>query len=157
MKIRKLITDEQAVSSAIGVVLMVAVAVVLAAAVGAFAIDLATESTTKVPTASIETKWSERTSGGDSFDRVEITIEGGNALEAEYVTVSVGGDLAWDGSPQGNTQTFGGQKWSSGKIQSGDTLGLEETSTSDWATDETLRVVWNNGDKSQVLGTGTVQ
>ncbi|WP_323677603.1 hypothetical protein [Halorubellus sp. PRR65] len=43
-----------------------------------------------------------------------------------------------------------------GEIESGDTLGLEETSQSVFWSGETVRVLWNNGQKSQVLGSGTL-
>jgi flagellin-like protein len=154
MKLRHLFTDENAVSSTIGVVLMVAVTVILAAAVGAFALDLASESSEKVPSASIETEWSHNTQNGNEYDLVAITMQGGDALESKFVSVSVAGTVAWEDGNAPNTPSIE-ENWGD-PIQSGDTLQLNESAPGAWGEGNTLRVVWNNGEKSQVLGTGSV-
>jgi flagellin-like protein len=64
--------DENAVSSTIGIVLMVAVTVILAAAVGAFALNLAGDTTEKSPTVSMDLSWG--TDGGDTV--VDVTPKG---------------------------------------------------------------------------------
>ncbi|WP_323676914.1 type IV pilin N-terminal domain-containing protein [Halorubellus sp. PRR65] len=155
MKVTVLFSADKAVSSTIGVVLMVAVTVILAAAVGSFALGLAEESTKKTPTATVETEWG--VDGGSQT--VDITIIGGDSVKSKFMSVTVDGTVIWkdSGVPSGvDITTIPGKTWTGPKIESGDTLGLKETSNSGLPDGKTLKVIWNNGQKSQVLGTGTV-
>jgi FlaG/FlaF family flagellin (archaellin) len=121
--------------------------------VGAFALGLAENSAEETPSASIEISWG--TDGG--ADTVDVTIVGGNAVEAKYVTVSLEGTVIWDEGVPGSVDftTYDSKTWSADKITAGDTLGLKETATNAIEADDTLKVIWNNGEKSQVLGSGT--
>ena len=140
-------------SSTIGVVLMVAVTVILAAAVGAFALDLAQEDTKETPSASIELEWG--MVGGD--DAVDITILGGDSVKSRFITVKhQDGTELWADGTTTNVSTYGGKTWNGDEIQSGDTLGLREDSSGVFQSDDTVKIVWNNGQKSQVLGSGTL-
>jgi len=158
MQLRNLLIEDDAVSSTIGVVLMVAVTVVLAAAVGTFALGLAEESAKKTPSTSIETKWGVTTVGGTTYETVDITILGGDSLKPRFVTVRYGGMVVWNSNSQamaGDLAIYGSKTWpTSSKIESGDTLGLREDATS-FTDEKLLQVVWNNGQKSQMLGSGT--
>ncbi len=136
---------------------MVAVTVVLAAAVGTFALGIAEESTKKTPTASVETEWGTTTVGGDTYDTVDVTILGGDAVKASYVTIENESATIWQGSgPKGSFTTYDGQTWSNAKIKSGDTLGIRETVADGFQSGDEIVVLWNNGQKSQVLGSGTM-
>ncbi|MFC6955448.1 type IV pilin N-terminal domain-containing protein [Halorubellus litoreus] len=140
-------------SSTIGVVLMVAVTVILAAAVGTFALGLAEESTKETPSASVEVKWG--TVGSD--DTVDITIVGGDSVKSRFVTVvHQDGTELWADGTTTDVSPYGGKTWSGDEIQSGDTLGLQEDSSDIFQSDDTVKVIWNNGQKSQVLGSGTL-
>jgi hypothetical protein len=154
MRIRGLLTEDDAVSSTIGVVLMVAVTVILAAAVGTFALGLAEESTKQTPSASIQVEWN--TVGGD--DAVDITILGGDSVKSKFLTVMKGdGTTIWeDGSPNGPYSTYASKTWGASEIESGDTLGLQEDNPGDFTEGDSVKVIWNNGQKSQVLGSGTL-
>ena len=101
MRLRRILTDDDAVSPAVGIVLLVAITVILAALVAAFTLGVAGNSTEETPSASVETEWGQTIAGGD-------------------------------------------------------TLGLREDTRS-MTTGNELEIVWNNGQKSQVLGTSTVQ
>ncbi|MFC6951941.1 type IV pilin N-terminal domain-containing protein [Halorubellus litoreus] len=156
MQLRALITDEDAISSTIGVVLMVAVTVILAAAVGTFALGLAEESTKETPSASIETERGVTTVAGTTHQTMDITIIGGDALKPKFVTVKLDGSVVWNSDEQAGATTgiaiYNSKTWpTSSKIESGDTLGLREDGTT-FTSDKTFQVVWNNGQKSQVLG-----
>jgi|AntRauTorcE11898_2_1112593.scaffolds.fasta_scaffold02922_2 FlaG/FlaF family flagellin (archaellin) len=151
MNIQSIFFEDDAVSSAIGVVLMIAVTVILAAAVGTFALGLAEESTKQTPSASVEVEWG--TVGDD--DTVDITILGGNAVESRFVTVvHQDGTELWTDSGMTGVTIYDGKTWSGSKIQSGDTLGLQETSGSVFQSGDSIKVIWNNGQKSQILGSG---
>ncbi|WP_227133699.1 type IV pilin [Halorubellus salinus] len=153
MKLSRLLIEDDAVSSTIGVVLTVAVTVILAAAVGTFALGLAEESTKQTPSASIEVEWD--TVGGD--DVVDITILGGDSVKSRFVNVvhQDGTELWSDGTTNG-VSIYDNKKWGGDEIQSGDTLGLQEDSSNVFQSDDTVKVIWNNGQKSQVLGSGTL-
>jgi FlaG/FlaF family flagellin (archaellin) len=155
MEIQTLFYDEDAVSSTIGVVLMVAVTVILAAAVGTFALGLAEESAKETPSASVETKRGETTVGATTYQTMDITIIGGDSLEPRFVTVRLDGTTVWsDSGTSSEVAVYDTKSWpSSSKIESGDTLGLREAGES-FTSDKTFQVVWNNGQKSQVLGSG---
>jgi flagellin-like protein len=153
MKISVIFADDNAVSSTLGVVLMIAVTVVLSAAVGSFALGLAEDSTKETPSASVETEWGQAA----GFDTVDITILGGDKMRTVNLAVQLDGKDIWNasGTPESHT-TYANQKWDDDKIESGDTLGLQETSNSGFISGDTIKIVWNNGQKSQVLGSGTL-
>jgi len=134
---------------------MVAVTVILAAAVGTFALGLAEESAERTPSASIEVKW-----GVDSgASTVDVTMLGGDGVQSKFVTVELEGSPVWNdakGDDAGGLMYYGGKKWTADKIQSGDTLGLKDDTTT-LTEGDTVQVIWNNGQKSQVLGAGTLQ
>lgn len=157
MELKRLFLEDDAVSSTIGVVMMVAVTVILAAAVGMFALGLTENSANKMPSASIETEWGTTTISGTTYTTVDITMLGGDAVQAKYVTVQLEGAIVWNdnsGAGAGGLATYDSKTWSLDKIKSGDTLGLREDSTT-ISTGDKIEVVWNNGDRSQILGSGT--
>jgi FlaG/FlaF family flagellin (archaellin) len=152
-EIKQIFIQEDAVSSTIGVVLMLAVTVILAAAVGTFALGLAEENTKKTPSASVETGWG--VNGG--ADTLDIKILGGDTVKAEYVTIENETAIIWDESgPRGSFTTYDGRTWSNANIQSGDTLGLRETMADGFQSGDTIQVIWDDGERSQVLGAGTM-
>lgn len=127
-----LITDDDAVSPVIGVVLMVAITVILAAVIGTFVIGLGSETDT-VPQASLEFEYSSGSvtivhDGGDTLDAATLAIEETNTSSDAQVTAS-------------------------GDISAGD-LVADSTSVD---SGETLRVVYQHPDqdKSAVLATST--
>jgi flagellin-like protein len=99
MKITDLFQDDDAVSPVIGVILMVAITVILAAVIGAFVLDIG-GSQEKVPQASWD--FSQDTSTfydgtGDSSDlkHIKLTHEGGDTISASNLEVTVEGNTAY--------------------------------------------------------------
>jgi len=127
MKIKKLLTDDDnAVSPVIGVILMVAITVVLAAVIASFVLGLGEEQQDP-PKASFEFEYDTSGSGDPSVD---ITHESGDSLEQARLTVlndgsSVGG--SWDGSDE---------------VTSGDGYGSFTA-----ASGNTISVVWKDADE----------
>lgn len=125
----------RAVSPVIGVILMVAITVILAAVIGTFSFGLFDRDTNPAPSAVFEADYDSGTKEliithetGDEFDsgNVEFKISGGN----------------------GN---FGSASGWAGEVTSGDGVTL-----SGIAPEETVRVVWKDprkGDQTQVLYT----
>ena len=140
------VTDDEAVSPVIGVILMVAVTVILAAAIGAFVLDFVQQpSTEPAPNAKFDVNW-----GTDSStETVELTMRGGDTLETKYLSVQLAGTTVWtyaDGAKNGMS-IYASQNWSESELQAQDVLGLEGSMSSD----DTLYVVWTRDDRSQIL------
>jgi flagellin-like protein len=152
--LRGLLTDEDAVSPVIGVILMVAVTVVLSAAIGAFVLDIGNAVTEESPTAAIAI---EPDVGSGSPDAVTFRHQGGDELSASNLLVSIGGEPAWEaGSPKSTGKfTVTSSDWS-GTITSGDELVIKEDGTGNVNPGMTVQVVWRDGQRSSVLGTTTI-
>uniref|UniRef100_UPI0010817869 type IV pilin n=1 Tax=Halostella pelagica TaxID=2583824 RepID=UPI0010817869 len=153
MNIKNLFTDDDAVSPVIGVILMVAITVILAAVIGAFVLDLGS-STSKTPQASFEFDQTGTISGSDAD--VEVVHESGDTLQEGNIQVTAAGsttkslDSSWAGGD--------------GEINSGDSVIFGQTSSADHSTSYTtsknkVKIVWtsDSGDSSSVLQSYTVK
>jgi flagellin-like protein len=154
--LRGLLTDDDAVSPVIGVVLMVAVTVILSAAVGAFVLDIGNAVTEQTPTTAIAF---ETDVGTGSPDSVRMRHNGGDSLEVSALLVSIGGQTAWEAGsvPAGSTSKFavGGSNWA-GTVTSGDVLVIDEVNNGNLNPGMTVQVVWQDGRRSSVLGSTTL-
>ena len=134
MHLGRFVAEDDAVSPVIGVILMVAVTVILAATIGTFVLGVGQGTSSPTPQAT----WAfEYDDGGDGFgsgtnDELTVTHEGGDTIE-ERLTVQVdgqrvdtSGDLAYNpGAPSlpfgaGNSITV--EEDGADSIQSGDTV-----------------------------------
>ena len=105
---RKLIgpEDERAVSPVIGVILMVAITVILAAVIAAFVLDIGPGDSTITAAADVsddgEDITVEITSGGGDIDGLAIVNDAGTvvAVTNEDTTVSTGGSYSTDADPE---------------------------------------------------------
>jgi flagellin-like protein len=133
MKIQQLFKDDAAVSPVIGVILMVAITVILAAVIGTFVLNLGQGIQQTSPQASFGFDYV------NDYD-VEITHESGDSIEGENLNATVSSG-SWSGT---NSTYFEGQ----GTISA----GMSATYGLDGATwnGETIRVVWTsaNGENS---------
>ena len=152
MQLSKLFNDDTAVSPVIGVILMVAITVILAAVIGTFVLGLGDSIGENAPSASYD--WDE------TSDAVTLTHVSGQTLNADRITGTIDGSPAEDGD-----ETLG-ELWagSDDTISSGDSVDwVEDASTSDGvgdiSTDDELRVIWtaSGGGSSSTLTTYTVQ
>jgi len=128
--------DERAVSPVIGVILMVAITVILAAVIGAFVIGIGDQQDS-APTASISFSQ-------DTIDNeVEISHESGATLDASEIEVQIEGD----GANTYSGTDFDDTSWE-GEISAGNTLVLGDDPDPDWADGNsgTITVVWNSSD-----------
>ena len=82
MQLKDLLTEDRAVSPVIGVILMVAITVILAAVIGTFVLGLGDQVSESAPQASFSFDFN--VSGNNS---VTITHEGGETLEASNIGV----------------------------------------------------------------------
>ncbi|WP_135828465.1 type IV pilin [Halorussus halobius] len=146
MKLKNLRSDDSAVSPVIGVILMVAITVILAAVIGTFVLDLGNQVQSSSPTASF------------SFDQhsnssVTVTHDGGDTIPHSNIEVTVNGSDA---------KNNGGSKvWNSGEVSAGNSAQIVkygQDANNDVSSDDIIRVVWtsDSGENSQVLAEYTV-
>jgi flagellin-like protein len=131
MQFKKLLTEDRAVSPVIGVILMVAITVILAAVIGTFVLGLGDQVSESAPQASFsfdfEADGDFDGGTGASADYVNVTHEGGETLEASNIGV--------EGDDGGLTDSSA----FSGTISAGDTGVYTGVNSG-----ETIRVVWTN-------------
>jgi flagellin-like protein len=150
MKVGELIRDERAVSPVIGVVLMDAITVILAAVIGTFVLGLGSSTQPAAPNAYFEFEFTP--SGGNGFagidgDEVEITHKSGDTIDRSRLTVLLEG-------------TELPSPWPTTKVQAGTTYTYDDSVAGgpDLADEDTVRIVWESedGESSATIGTGTV-
>ena len=134
--------DERAVSPVIGVILMVAITVILAAVIGAFVIGIGDDQE-QVPQASWDFSFAEE-------DNVEITHDGGDTINADRITVNIEGQdpSDWaDGSDETDSITAGDRYESSEDSDVSDEVGEGDE----------VRLVWTSegGGSTSTLATST--
>ena len=119
--------NERAVSPVIGVILMVAITVILAAIIGTFVLGLGSSVSETAPQAQFSIEYSN--------DDATITHEGGNSVQSDSIFVIVNGE-------EPETVTY-----SSDSLRAGGTITFEA------GPDDDIRLIWenNNGDRSSTL------
>jgi flagellin-like protein len=139
MKLKQLFTDDSAVSPVIGVILMVAITVILAAVIGTFVLNLGQGIGQTAPQASFGFDYDTGT------NETTITHETGDTIEAARLNTSGlnAGSVNWDGH---------------GDVPATVSAGTSATfdNGNDW-DGETVRVVWQseNGENSATLSQST--
>jgi flagellin-like protein len=125
MNIKQLFQDEDAVSPVIGVILMVAITVILAAVIGTFVLGLGDQVQSSAPNANFQFEYSDQTfqdnaaaNGGesDTFTVMTVNHNGGQDVSESNVEVLIDGNVGFDvsttgsGPPEftGASATFGG-------------------------------------------------
>ncbi|WP_435064865.1 type IV pilin [Halobaculum sp. EA56] len=139
MNFKQLIDDDdRAVSPVIGVILMVAITVILAAVIGSFVLGLGNSVQQTAPNANFQFDYSQE--GGDY--NVTATHSGGDTIsDGETVTLNASdSDGSVDQVNQFSTPVSAGDSAELGNVSSG----------------STVRVIWTseNGETSQALATG---
>ncbi|WP_420191986.1 type IV pilin [Haloplanus salinarum] len=141
MQLKQLLTEDRAVSPVIGVILMVAITVILAAVIGTFVLGLGDQVSESAPQASFSFEFSS-TGGFDgdtgppgTGDIVNLTHEGGETIDNSTLTVE------GDGT---KTLEYESGNWGSsgdGAVSAGDRITFSGVNSG-----ETIRVTWTNPD-----------
>ena len=143
MNIKELFTDDSAVSPVIGVILMVAITVILAAVIGSFVLNLGGSLQNTAPQASFGFDYDT-----DGDHNVTITHQSGDTIEADRLNAT---------SSEGPLDDSAGTDWSD-TVGAGDSAVYypSDGSGTDWSG-ETIRVTWEsqNGENSATLSTST--
>ena len=152
MNIKQLFEDEDAVSPVIGVILMVAITVILAAVIGTFVLGLGENVQDSAPQANFQFEYtaagtnSDFADGGDDGDSFTVTHTGGEDVDSSNIAVLVAGSEVGSSS-----------LWSDATISTGSSFTYEETGDS-IDDGSTVRVVWTSpsGSNSNTIGQSTV-
>jgi len=142
MDIKQLIHDDDAVSPVIGVILMVAITVILAAVIASFVLGLGDQAQQTTPQASFSWDFD------GSSDDLTITHDGGDPIEAQELYVRG----SWDsGDSDGSWEDLDGSISGDSEITAGQTLDVNAGPQYD------LRVVYEpiEGDTSATLAQDT--
>jgi len=167
MELKRLLHDDDAVSPVIGVILMVAITVILAAVIASFVLGLGGNQQA-TPTASFTFDYTEGNDAQSSY--IEVTHDGGDTIQGSQVYLR-GSDFATDTFTGGSSVTKSsvnydsssggtGEAWADvggsmsankgeeSAIAAGDSITIQAPSTYE------LRVVWQpgGGDTSATLG-----
>ncbi|MFC7214575.1 type IV pilin [Saliphagus sp. GCM10025334] len=129
--------SERAVSPVIGVILMVAITVILAAVIAAFVLDMGSSVGNSAPTATYD--WEEEThTSNDSSKSLTLTHSGGDKIDEGNLVIVANGV---------RTDVSG---WASGdRVAGGDTLDLTEGP--DYNAGDEVRIVWETDSTSNEL------
>ena len=136
MQLKNLFTDDSAVSPVIGVILMVAITVILAAVIGTFVLGLGQSVQQTAPQASFDFNYD------TTNTEVTITHQTGDNLDEARITIS-------DSNGNGITADSSGD----GTYTAGDVI----VDAQNYDSGETIRVVWSsqNNETSATLGQST--
>jgi flagellin-like protein len=152
MQFTNLLGDDDAVSPVIGVILMVAITVILAAVIGTFVLGLGDQVSNTSPTASFTFDFQSSTAAsssclgdsGSSSGALTITHDGGDKISESQVELS-------DGGTSDTWANCGGTSNSNSEITAGSNAEIDALET------ETIRVTWqsSNGGDTATLGKWT--
>jgi flagellin-like protein len=143
MKRKQLFNDNDAVSPVIGVILMVAITVILAAVIATFVLGLGESVSDSSPTATFEGDFEDNSSvTGNNQLILTITHTGGDPID--NATLSIGGD-------DGNVNI---SSYSDSEITAGDTIKINTTASSSGtvlAEGDTIDLVFESDDESSSI------
>lgn len=150
MNVRQLFKKDRAVSPVIGVILMVAITVILAAVIGTFVLGLGNKVGTTQPNVQFDFEYSE-----DSPNRIEITHSGGESLQTSQLQVQVEGEgTVWQKNGNDN-YVVDDTSWEEDEIIAGASLSLGDSGFTDG---DSVKVIWSaeGSDNSAVIGESEV-
>ena len=162
MNLKTLLTEDDAVSPVIGVILMVAITVILAAVIATFVLGLGDSVSNNAPQAQFSFDYED-----DEFssnDTIHVTHDGGDDLTLSEIQITVNGNdaLEDDASDYDTTNNFkstsGNAEIPSDPVSAGGEYVIVEDSDTAIQNDQTVRVIWSNsnGDNSATIGQSTV-
>jgi len=153
MNIKKFIQDDEGVSPVIGVILMVAITVILAAVIAAFVLGLG-DSGQDTPQASFDFDINQNPSTTDTSIELTVTAQSGDTIDATQVTFEGDGIAGGGAFDADNTWDSVGDS----EITAGSSVTLgDDTTSSDGELaqngDGTVNVVWSSpdGEDSSIL------
>jgi len=136
MNVQALFADgRRGISPVIGVILMVAITVILAAVIAALVLGIGDQASDSMPQASFEYDFT-------GTQELTITHGGGDDIDNATITVTID-DIEAYPTQEGTADAVSG--WNSDLIRSGDSLALANESNNDIAeTGDTVRIIWDD-------------
>ena len=150
MKLKQLLNDDDAVSPVIGVILMVAITVILAAVIGTFVLGLGDQVQTTAPNAQFQFDYDSSEAGN-----LTVTHSGGDGIEANEVFLSgdientSSEDLSWQETAGYADTLRAGDNVRVGGDQTADNTHYQWATASGEADGAEVRVVWQDSDSDQ--------
>jgi len=183
MELKNLFDDDRAVSPVIGVILMVAITVILAAVIGTFVLGLGDQVQSTTPQASFGFDQSTETVATVEVKTVTVTHETGDTIDSADISLSVNGETAYGNDGGSADDLFDSGDISAGSSATivsatsnenvndgnsyaadGDELDVEKDDTTlvenvGLSEGDTVRVIYNSpdSDSSSTLGKYEVQ
>jgi len=153
MKPSALIKDDDAVSPVIGVILMVAITVILAAVIASFVLGLGDSADNVQPNSSFEFDYD------SANEDLEVILTDGDAIEGQELfmrgTDNAGNAVgfSWNNNPGTNIAGWGGG--GTDEVSSGQGIEFSVGPGSSGTEDYSVDVIWENfdGDDSATLAT----
>jgi len=142
MKLKQLLNDDDAVSPVIGVILMVAITVILAAVIATFVLGLGEQINDSAPNASFTFDYDDDTSSGDITISttvsgvLTVTHSGGPNIDASQLSIS--GDNGQSGDWKDGSDVGPGED-----VSAGDSVTVEVNNG------DRISVVWENEEGSE--------
>ncbi|MDS0295387.1 type IV pilin N-terminal domain-containing protein [Halogeometricum luteum] len=162
MKLKQLLADDDAVSPVIGVILMVAITVILAAVIGTFVLNLGGSVSQTTPQASFGFDFADDVGDSSTYDNVTITHETGATIDAARLNVTGPTDFGFadaDGNYAGgdNSSISFADMGHGDSVSAGESVTISKQGTDDDFNGETIRVVWSaeSGENSATLSEWT--
>ena len=145
MELKQILRDDDAVSPVIGVILMVAITVILAAVIGTFVLGLGKNIQTTAPTASITFDH-----GVGNSNEVQVSHEGGETLKPGQISIVF--EDADGGVSVSNPDNEPGNWAGDSEISAGDTEVIKLSGA--YESGDVIKVVWTSdgGETSSVIG-----
>jgi len=132
MKISNLVSEDRAVSPVIGVILMVAITVILAAVIGTFVLGLGDQVQNNSPNVQVAYQYA------SSGSEVDLVHEGGDTVDGNELDLSIPASATLDTAPN-----------SSSSITTGDIIA----EASSLSSGDSIQLIWNNpnGQSSSII------
>jgi len=147
MQLKQLFVNDDAVSPVIGVILMVAITVILAAVIGTFVLGLGDQVQESAPQANFAFDYTEDAIGTDAAemnDTLIVTHDGGDSISGDELNLTVSSAV----DDTGSGAVFGDDAFT-GETSAGTSYNLTYTSFNGPPdgldlSDSSVRVVWNS-------------
>ena len=149
MQLKQLLNDDDAVSPVIGVILMVAITVILAAVIGTFVLGLGDQVQTTAPNANFQFDYTSESGN------LSITHNGGDGVAADELFLSgdvnaQNGTYAWaDNGHSGTVRAGASVKVADNSLMADSNNLYGWSNGSSPADGDEVRVVWQDADSDQ--------
>ena len=134
MRVKQMLQEDDAVSPVIGVILMVAITVILAAVIASFVLGLGGQADDVAPNTNFQFDY-------DGSDELEISVSGGQSVQASQLTFS--------GEGLSGTDFVGNEWWevpTSGASSGSQLSAGDSVSSTGVPTNYEIEVIWTSED-----------